>query len=342
MKLSYQDNANIAATSSGSLSGEAYATAGLGRLAVLLPPNLAPFNNNGGYNINYANGSIGTGADQGFSISYTNPAVALALDRANNTISHAAANVYLQINPLPWITLKTTYGIDYLYTTNDSFSDPVDNFSVSGGVTTNAASASDSYSSNRRSIWDNTLQVDKTFGKHTFSLLLGNEQQITDTYSIGENKSVLSDPAFNVIQAGYVNSTGAGGSLGEDYLVSFFGRLNYNFNQKYFVTATIRRDGSSDFGSNSKYGYFPSLAGGYEITKEDFWKNIGADKIFSSFKIKGGYGRVGNNSGLSSYSSYGSYGSGLYNTNPTLAPSGTGNNNLSWELSSKTDVGRVL
>jgi len=339
MKLSYQNNQNLAATTSGSLAGEAYNTSGLGRLALLLPPNLAPYNNDGSYNLNPANGAIGTMLDKGVSISYTNPAVALALDRANNQINHAVGNVYLQLKPLPWITLKTTYGIDYLYSTNDLFFDPVDNFSVSGGVVTNAASAYANYSSNERWVWDNTAQFDKSFGKHTLSLLLGNEQQSTSVLGFGETRSILSDPAFNVIQAGYVNVNSYGNSLGKDYLVSFFGRLNYNFSEKYFLTGTIRRDGASQFGSDKKYGFFPSVGGGWEITKENFWQDIGADKIFSSFKLKASWGRVGNNNGLGQYASYGTYGSSLYNGNPTLAPSATGNNQLAWETSSKTDIG---
>jgi len=338
MKLSYQNNQNLAATSSGSLSGEAYSTAGLGRLALLLPPNLAPYNNDGSYNLNPANGAIGTMLDKGVSISYTNPAVALALDRANNEINHIVSSAYIQVKPLSWITLKSTYGIDYLFSTNDTFFDPVDNFSVSGGVTTNAASAYAWQSNNKRWVWDNTAQFDKSFGKHTLSLLLGNEQQSTSVVGFGEQRSILSDPAFNVIQAGYVNVNTQGNALGQDYLVSFFGRLNYNFDEKYFLTGTVRRDGASQFGSDKKYGYFPSIGGGWEITKENFWQSIGADKVFSSFKVKASWGRVGNNT-LGQYASYGTYSSGLYNGNPTLYPSQTGNNQVAWENSSKTDVG---
>lgn len=100
-KLSYADQLNNAATSSGSLSGEAYATAGLGRLALLLPPNLGPYLNDGSYNLNPTGAGIGLMNDKGFAISYPNPIPALDLDRANNEINHTAANVYLQIRPLP-------------------------------------------------------------------------------------------------------------------------------------------------------------------------------------------------------------------------------------------------
>jgi TonB-linked SusC/RagA family outer membrane protein len=340
LKLSYADQYNYAPTSSGSLSGEAYATAGLGRLAVLLPPNLAPYNNDGSYNLNLSTGAIGTMLDKGVAISYTNPQVALDLDRSNSGITHLASNVYLQLKPLLWMTFKTAYGVDNITSINDNFLDPVDNFSVVSGVTTNNASASLTTSTTQRWLWTNTAQFDHTFGKHSLSLLLGNEQQSTSVQGFGENRTILSDPSFNVIQAGFVNVATAGNNLSKDYLVSFFGRLSYNFDDKYFLSGTLRRDGSSVFGSDKKYGIFPSISGGYEIAKEDYWKKIGADKIFSSFKLKASWGRAGNNSGLSSYSSYGTYSSsGLFNANPTLIPNATGNNQLAWELSSKFDIG---
>ncbi|MCJ8211999.1 TonB-dependent receptor [Mucilaginibacter sp. RS28] len=339
-KLSYSDQYNLAATTSGSLSGEAYATAGLGRLAVLLPPNLGPYNNDGSYNLNPATGAIGVYNNKGYTISYPNPQVALDLDRSNNELNHTAANMYLQIKPLSWMTLKSTYGIDYIYSTNDLFNNPISNFN--GSAASNNASATANYSAFKRYVWDNTAQFDYTFfAKHNVSLLLGNEQQRSTSAGFGLNRSILSDPAFNVIQAGFVNVTtnNTSNNIGENYLVSFFGRFNYNFDQKYYLSATVRKDGSSTFGSNRKYGYFPGFGAGWEIAKEKFWHGVGADKVFSSFKLKASYGKVGNNSGLGDFASYGFYSSGLYNGNPTLGPNQTGNNSLGWEISKKLDVG---
>lgn len=338
MKLSYSDQMNLAATASGSLAGEAYAGAGLGRLAVLLPPDISPYNNDGSYNTTTS--GIGVGNNKGFSITYPNPIPTLDLNRSNNEINHTASNIYLQVKPLPWITLKTTYGIDYLYSDNDLFSNPVSNYTVSNGITTNAASATSTYAKRKEWVWDNTAQFDYTFFlKNNFSLLLGNEQQRQTTNGFGLSRSILSDPAFNQIQAGYSNNSTSGLTYGENYLVSFFGRLNYNFDQKYFLTGTIRRDGYSAFGPNKKYGYFPGLGAAWEITREKFWSNIGADKIFSSFKIKGSYAKVGNIAGIGDYASSPTYGSSLYNSAASLAPNATGNPSLGWETSKKTDAG---
>ncbi|RYE18460.1 MAG: TonB-dependent receptor, partial [Sphingobacteriaceae bacterium] len=337
-KLSYSDQMNLAAVSSGSLATEAYSTTGLGREAVLLPSNISPYNNDGSYNTTAS--GIGIGSNKNFSITYPNPIPSLDLDRSNNEINHTAANVYLQIKPLSWITLKTTYGIDYVYSDNDLFTNPVSNYTITNGITTNAASATNSYAKRKEWVWDNTAQFDYTFfQKNNFSLLLGNEQQRQTTYGFGLNRSILSDPAFNQIQAGFVNVATNSLTYGENYLVSFFGRLNYNFDQKYFLSATVRRDGYSAFGPNRKYGYFPGIGASWEITREKFWENIGADKVFSSFKIRGSYAKVGNSAGIGDYASNTTYGSGLYNGVPSLVPNATGNVNLGWETSKKTDIG---
>jgi len=340
-KLSYQNNQNLAAISSGSLSGEAYGTTGLGRLAVLLPPNLAPYNNDGTYNLNPNTPSqIGTGADKGIAISYPNPIPSLDLDRYNNEINHIASSVYLQLKPLPWITFKTVYGIDYLFTTNDSFNDPVQNYTPSTGA--NSASATDTYTAYKHFTWDNTLQFDKSFGKHSLSLLLGNSQEGNNTNGFGLSRSVLNDPSFNVIQAGFVNvnTSNTAGNLSTTYLVSFFGRLSYNFGEKYFLQGILRRDGASQFGADKKYGIFPGIGGGWEVTKEPFWHNMGADKLFSSFKLKASWGKTGNNAGLGAYQAYSLLSAGgLYNSQGTILPSQTGNPGLSWETTTKSDAG---
>ncbi|RYE24648.1 MAG: TonB-dependent receptor, partial [Sphingobacteriaceae bacterium] len=127
--------------------------------------------------------------------------------------------------------------------------------------------------------------------------------------------------------------------LTENYLVSFFGRLDYDFDKKYFLSGTVRRDEYSAFGPNKKAGYFPAAGLKWEITREKFWSAIKADKIFSSFQLRGTYGKVGNNIGLGDFASTSFYNSGVYNVNPTLSPNQTGNAALGWETSKKLDAG---
>lgn len=332
-KLSYSNEQNLAAASSGSLAGEAYGIEGAGRIPLVSPPNVSPYNNDGSYNLN--GNTLGLGANKGISTSYYNIVPILDLNRQNNEINHIASNIYLQVKPLPWITLRTIYGIDYIFTDNDLFNSP-----VQGGGNPNG-SATANFTKYKRYVWDNTAQFDKSFGKHTLQLLLGNEQQANTSYGFGLNRTIISDPASSVIQAGFTTNLAPATSLinSQNYLVSFFGRLNYDFDKKYFLTATLRQDQYSAFGPNRKKGYFPGYGAKWEIAREKFWNDIGADKVFSSFQLRGSYGKVGNNAGLGDFQSYNLYINGVFNTNATLYPNQTGNQDLGWETSKKTDIG---
>jgi TonB-linked SusC/RagA family outer membrane protein len=331
-KLSYSNSLNESATSSGSQSGEAFGITGLGRIGLVLPPNINPYNTDGSYNI--SGNTLGLGANRGIGIGYYNIIPLLDLNRSNNEINQIASNIYLQIKPLPWITFKTQYGIDYLYRNVDIFQNPIQ------GDGNPTASATGTFYKNQRWVWDNTLQLDRTFaGKHSISLLLGNEQQRTTNRGFGINRTVISDPAFDVVQAGFGTNVPSGLFYNDDYLVSFFGRLNYDFDKKYYISGTLRRDEFSGFGANNKAGYFPGGAVAYEIAREKFWTGIKADKIFSSFKLRASYGRVGNSNAVGAYDSYGLYASGLYNTGGSLYFNQTGNPDLKWETITKTDIG---
>src|SRR5205823_8011724 len=113
--------------------------------------------------------------------------------------------------------------------------------------------------------------------------------------------------------------------------------LNYDFKKKYFLAASIRQDDYSAFAI--KRSTFWGASGGWEISKENFWGSSRLDRTFSSFKIRGSYGKVGNTTGIGDYVSFSTYGSGLYGGNPTLAFNQAGNTNLQWETSKKTDIG---
>ncbi len=122
-------------------------------------------------------------------------------------------------------------------------------------------------------------------------------------------------------------------------MYSEFGRVLYNYNKKYFLTGNIRRDGASQLGSNLKFGTFWGASLGWEIAQEGFWANAGLDKVFSSFRLRGSYGKVGNIAGLGNFGALSTYGAGLYGTGATLTFNNAGNADLTWETSKKTDVG---
>jgi len=336
-KFTYSNEKNLAAVSSGSLNGEAYGTAGLGRTAMVTAPNISPYNADGSYNVGPT--YIGPGANYlaGNQPGFYNPVPLFDLNRQNNEINHAQGNAYVQLKPLSWINLKSLYSIDYIDSDNDSFANPLHG----DGVST-VGSASASFRKYARQTWTNTAQFDYTFAnKHSVSVLAGQEQQFTSTKGYGITRQGLADLAFDVIQAGgYSSNASTNQTISSNYLASFFGRLNYNFDQKYYISGNIRQDNYSGLGL--KKGTFYGVGAKWEITREKFWSSMGLDKVFSSFQVKGSYGKVGNIGGLGSYEFLSTFNSGTYAGIPTLSYTAAGNNILQWETSKKTDIGVIF
>lgn len=336
-KISYSNELNLSAASSGSLNGEAFNTAGLGRLAFLNSPNVSPYLANGSYNIN-GSGLLGVMGNKQSQVGLYNPAASLDLNRSNSENNHLQGNVYLQLKPLSWMTLRTVYGIDYLLTDNEIWSDG----RTGEGFIANTfgGSAASSYSKNKRFVWTNTLTLDKTWGKHTVSVLVGNEQQRSENVGFGLSRTQVSDPFYTNLQGGFVQAPLAAGlGIGENYLLSGFSSLKYNYKNKYFISGNYRRDGASQLGANNKYGNFYGASIGWELSREGFWEKWKLDKALSSFKLRASYGKVGNISGLGNYGTLSTYSAGLYGGFATLGFSNAGNANLTWETSKKTDIG---
>jgi TonB-linked SusC/RagA family outer membrane protein len=333
-KLSYSNEQNLAAASSGSLSGEAFATSGLGRVGLVLPPILPAYNNDGSYNTSGAN--VGVPNIAGATISYPNPVPSRDLNRSNTENNHIQSFAYLQFKPLDWITVRSQYGIDYLLLDNDIFQSPITAEGYNGG--TNPGNAYGISVQNKQWLWTNTVQATRSFNKvHNFDLLLGQEQQRRTLRSYGIFRQGLSDPAYNVIQAGYAVNNPTNMTFGENYLLSFFGRLNYNYKERYLLSGNLRQDEYSALGQ--KRGLFFGASAGWEITQENFWKNSNISNVISSLKIRGSYGKVGNIGGIGDYTPYSTFASGLYGGQASLFFSAVGNPNLRWETSTKSDVG---
>jgi len=338
-KMAYSNEFNKAASTSGSLPGEGFATAGLGRIVLVNAPNVSPYKNDGSYNIipqnivgpmNNVLNVTSPGASQ---VGFYNPVVLLDLNRSNSENNHIQSNVYFQLKPVKWLTLKTIYGIDYLLVDNETFASPVhgDGFASTG-------SASSWIGKSKRWTWTNTAQFDYTFNSnHTLSALIGQEQDRRTVVGFGINRQQISDPVYQVIQAGWRLNNTAGLNYGENYLLSEFGRINYDFKKKYFLTANLRRDEYSAFADKSEI--FWGASAGWAVDKENFWQDLGMNKVFTNMKFRGSFGKVGNVNGIGDYPTFSTFGSGLYGGNPTLIFGQAGNPTLQWETSTKTDVG---
>ena len=184
---------------------------------------------------------------------------------------------------------------------------------------------------------ENTLTYDKRFNKHSLNILAGYTSQHDRTeFSQLVSNNFPNDlvPTLNAGTASSGTSTASEWSL-----LSLLGRITYNYNARYFLAATIRRDGSSRFGQNTKWGYFPSASGGWLITSEKFMNNINA---ISNLKLRASYGVAGNNQipnyGSISLLSPSNYVSGTSLANG-LTISSIPNPNLQWEKTNQFNVG---
>ncbi len=179
---------------------------------------------------------------------------------------------------------------------------------------------------------------DELNGKHVYSILIGQEAQSYRTSYLDGNS-----PNINLEIPYPTTSTQADDQVGYDEsewtMLSFFGNLDYNYDSKYFLHASIRWDGSSRFGSNNRYGTFWSVGGSWNINEENFMK----EKLdwIKLAKLRVSYGINGNNQ-IGNYLQYGVYGSREYNASSGMAPDQLGNPDLTWELNETYNAGLDL
>lgn len=309
------------------------------RLALVAAPIVGPYNKDGSYNATGLN--LGLMDNQGHLTSttrmgYTNPVITLSYNNDNTANNTLQSNAYAQLNPFYWLTLRSVYGVDNVYSRTERYFDPRTNEG------TNSVGSATGISAKRESwVWTNTATAAKTFGDHSFNLLLGQEQQKTTGNQFGLNRTNQSDPFYSNIQGGFgtVVISNTANQVYYQYLYSLFSRLQYNYKRKYLFSANLRQDQASVLGKNNKTGLFWGFSGGWEITQEGFWQAASLDHIFSSFKLRGSYGKVGNLAGIGDFASLSTYSANLYGGQAGLYYSAAGNPDLKWETSKKTDLG---
>lgn len=335
-KVSYSNERNLAATNSGSLSGGAFGTAGLGRLAVVLPPILFPYTNDGALNVNGA--AIGSVDNiKGISsLGYYNPVVALENNRENNEINRIQSSAFFQMKPLADLTLRTVYGIDYLLVDNDIFWTP----KGSDGQSYNGYAWAGN-SIYKTGVWTTTAQYSPKIGEvHNLNFLAGMEETRRQSHGSGIQRQGLSDPDYDVIQAGFTTNNPVNLFRGQNYLFSTFGSVGYNYEGKYFLNGNLRQDQYSGLGK--KQGVFWGASVGWELAKEAFLENLFSSGTIQSLRLRGSYGKVGNIGGIGDFTPYSFFSSGIYGGAPTLAYSSVGNPYVEWETSKKLDVGIIF
>lgn len=184
---------------------------------------------------------------------------------------------------------------------------------------------------------ENTLNYDLSFGDHTFNSLLGYTVQKYNSNSINLSASPYPNDLITTINAAQTIDTWGEG-VNKWSMISYLGRINYSFKERYLLTATFRSDGSSRFGSENRFAMFPSLAAAWRISEENFFQDI---TWIDNLKLRASYGTSGNNN-IGNYAHLANISAGSYvfgNTQATGFSVGISNPNLTWEESNQIDIG---
>ncbi|MCX6219732.1 MAG: TonB-dependent receptor [Bacteroidia bacterium] len=197
---------------------------------------------------------------------------------------------------------------------------------------------SQQYNKNLTWLWDNTFTYEKAFDKHRLGFMAGTSAQENKyNYINGSIKSFASD-VTQQLNNGILQPT-VGGSASSWALFSLMGRANYSYADKYLVTATLRRDGSSRFGENNKYGLFPSASAAWRISQEEFFKKT---SFVNDLKLRAGYGVTGNQE-IGNYSFSSSLNTIKYNFNNSVVsavvPKVMPNPSVQWEQQKQANIG---
>jgi TonB-dependent starch-binding outer membrane protein SusC len=251
-------------------------------------------------------------------------------------------NAYLEVTPVKNLMFRTIFALDRQNIRNGTYQDYQ---SVARYQAPGTSGISLQYNMNTGFTWDNTLNYNTNFGgtKHDLTVLLGqsvkqNVYEMTNTAGDAGREHYYKNAFYDLSKLSSYTSTS---NYIKSSLMSYFGRLNYKYGEKYLLTASLRADGSSTLADGHKWGYFPSVAVAWRIGEESFLKDA---SWLSNLKLRASYGITGNAavdaySTLTALSDYKIY---YYLGGSDLAgyiPSTMGNTNLTWEKTAAIDYG---
>lgn len=259
------------------------------------------------------------------------------------TTLNLISNAYIQYQPIKGLTLKSTFNVEMFRSKFFFFNPSTATSAINVAIPTTAVSIRQNFE-NLTWLNENLATYAKSFKDHNFEILGGLTQQRFRQESTRIQADTYADDRLPTVQGAInVNRGGTTTGVQEWALTSLLSRLTYNYRGKYLFTASVRRDGSSRFGANNRWGTFPSVSAGWVISDENFLKSI--PKI-SFAKLRTSYGIVGNNN-IGNYTPY-----ALVNNTVnavfgnTVAPGAVvttlANSNLGWETTKQFDLGLDL
>lgn len=282
----------------------------------------------------------------GYQDNYSPEAWLASTSFVENRSRHANASGELQwATPISGLSLRGKAGVDYYNTYNKSYraNTYFDANKTVGPSKLDVYSADNTYT-----ILELISTYDKKIDKHTFGLLGGISQEVSENRDLSGSRNTFPNNYLYELGTGDASSASNNSNLNEYALISYFGRINYSFNDRYLFEANMRYDGSSRFAKNSRWGFFPSVSGGWRVSEEDFWKNSNIDKWFNNLKIRLSWGKLGNqNIGTYPYQQTYSLDQGYPIGNPAEFESGArmnvfNNPDITWETTAVTNIGLDL
>lgn len=287
---------------------------------------------------NYAGGYIDVLGDK------ANP-LRLTDNEANNKHSHwrIFGSAYAEVEPIKNLIFRTSFGINYLTENHRAFTPKW----REGARNVEKNELRTDNKTNLEWVWTNTLNYSHAFGKHNLSALLGTEakrNRFEDVWGYGTGFS-MEDINYRYLVAA-TQSKDTGGNASVYSMVSYFGKLNYNYDERYLASLTLRRDASSRFGAKNNSGIFPSFSAGWRISREQFLKDV---QWISDLKLRASWGINGNDQ-IDNNATYNLYANSLNDASYNLSGDGKtlasgalrthlGNPNLRWEETEQINVG---
>ncbi|MDJ1494013.1 TonB-dependent receptor [Cytophagaceae bacterium DM2B3-1] len=276
-----------------------------------------------------------------------NPILDIKNNNQRDIDNRLQGSAYLEFKPVRSLTFRSSIGADLLSKNervyNYQFNNDTSTFINPGGNQRNPNSNLNIISTRSfRWVWDNTLTFAQSFDKHSLTVLVGTTaEQYTMDWLSAYRKDVPADPSLWYINTGNANTSTNDGGGDKWARNSYLGRVNYNYNDRYLLTATVRADGSSRFPSSNRWALFPSVGAGWVISGENFMQT---QQLFETLKLRASWGRVGNDRipsdaftvTVTPNLAY-PYGGGI--ATPGSAITQIKDPNLKWEVTEEFDLG---
>lgn len=332
LKVGFSGTGSVSKQQTGDRSrkGELVSYSGFTRLALSDAPNIPAYASDG--TPYQEGGRLGYGPNT-IQFPLTNPIGVLESGSVIKTEdTRLIGNAFAELTPFKGLTLRTQYGVDYMKIEDRNF------FAATTveGVEQNGTAENYSIRS-RQYTWTNTANYKFSLGSHNFDILAGVESYSRSYDQWGAEKSGLNEAKFNFFEGPFSNIVASDSKITESELLSYLGRINYDYDSRYIFSVNFRRDGFSALSKNNRWGNFGGVSAAWDISREKFFFPL--KNILANLRLKASWGIVGNTN-IDEYASKSYYSSSYYGNNGSYVIGQIGDTeNLKWESSEKWNVG---